>query len=694
MRPEILYPLFSDVSSIKGVGNRFAKILKNLGMEKISDLIWHFPYDIINRDIKESISAATVGEVCSLRVVVDRHLPAKTAKSPYRVICADASGEIELIFFKVYKDLILKNLPINKEVIISGKIEEFNGYKQMSHPDYILPADKISELPIKEPVYGLTAGITQKTIQKFIKEALAVVPQLPEWIDNSVLKRENWESFNKSLHTVHNPQSIGDIDDNSPAVRRLVYDELLAGQLALCLSRQSKQAQKGIIINGDKHLRTKVFKALPFNLTNAQIRVLREIGSDMASDKKMLRLLQGDVGSGKTIVAFFALLNAVEAGLQGALMTPTDILARQHYKKLLPLAELAGINIALMTGKDKPKDKQATYEKLASGDIDIIIGTHALFQDKVQFKNLGLVIIDEQHRFGVHQRLALSEKGKNADVLVMTATPIPRTLALTYYGDMDISVLDEKPDNRKPIVTAVTSVAKMNDVLTSVKNALNKGNKIYWVCPLVEESEALDFAAATERYDNLVKLFPAKVGLIHGKMKQEEKDAVMNEFAKPDGNIKILVATTVIEVGIDVPDANIIIIEQAERFGLAQLHQLRGRVGRGKEESFCLLLYSPNINRTSYERICVIKNTEDGFKIAEEDLKIRGFGEILGTKQSGLPDFKAAKFPTHTDLLNMAAKDARYILNQDPNLSSDRGKNLRTLLYLFDMDENIKNMGG
>lgn len=694
MRPQILYPLFSPADSVKGVGARYAKMLNGFGISKVMDFIWHFPHDVINRDIKESIAAAVVGEICSLRVRVCKHIIPSSSKSPYRVICEDASGEIELIFFKVYKDSVSAKLPLDKEVIISGKIEEFNGRKQMTHPDFILPADKAKELPLREPIYGLTAGIPQKTMQKFVREALNVVPTMPEWLDDSLLKREGWKSFNESLLSVHNPQNMADIDNNSSARRRLAYDELLAGQLALCLSRQTKQSRAGISVNGDKHLRTKVFKALPFTLTNAQIRVLKEIGKDMAADKKMLRLLQGDVGSGKTIVAFFSLLNAVEAGLQGALMTPTDILARQHYKKLQPLAELAGINIALITGKDKPKEKQATYEKLANGDINIIIGTHALFQNQVQFRQLGLVIIDEQHRFGVHQRLALSDKGKNADVLVMTATPIPRTLALTCYGDMDISVLDEKPENRKPITTAIVCTSKMKEVLASVKNATDKGGKIYWVCPLVEESETSDLSAATDRYNRLSKLFPSKVGLIHGKMKQKEKDAVMNEFAKPDGHIKILVATTVIEVGIDVPDANIVIIEQAERFGLAQLHQLRGRVGRGKEESYCLLLYSPNISRTAYERICVIKNTEDGFKIAEEDLKMRGFGEVLGTKQSGLPDFKAAKFPEHTDLLSIAAKNARYILNQDNNLSSDKNKNLRTLLYLFDMDENIKNLNG
>ncbi len=694
MRPQILYPLFSSVSSLKGVGTRYAKILNNFGITKVMDFIWHLPHEVINRDIKSSVASATVGEICSLRVTVDSHIPSPSPKAPYRVICSDDSGEICLIFFKVYKDSILSKLPLDAKVIISGKIEEFNGKKQMPHPDFILPLNKENELPLREPIYNLTAGISQKIMQKFVREALTFTPTMPEWLDTHLMKQENWKSFNESLLLAHNPQSTEDTDDNSPAHRRLAYDELLAGQLALCLSRKSKQAQKGISVIGDKRLRTKVFKSLPFALTNAQIRVLKEIGKDMASENKMLRLLQGDVGSGKTIVAFFALLNAVETGLQGALMAPTDILARQHYQKLLPLAQIAGVNIALITGKDKPKEKKTTYEQLASGEINIIIGTHALFQNQVQFKNLGLAIIDEQHRFGVHQRLALSEKGKNADVLVMTATPIPRTLALTYYGDMDVSVLDEKPMNRKPITTAIACTSKMREVLTSVKNAVDKNNKIYWVCPLVEESEASDLAAATDRYNRLSKIFPDKVGLIHGKMKQNEKDAVMNEFAKPDGKIKILIATTVIEVGIDVPDANIIIIEQAERFGLAQLHQLRGRVGRGKEESYCLLLYSPNISRTAYDRICVIKNTENGFKIAEEDLKIRGFGEVLGTKQSGLPDFKLAKFPEHSDLLNIAAKNARYIMQQDPDLSSENGKNLRTLLYLFDMDENIKNLNG
>lgn len=694
MRPQILYPLFASSASIPGIGPSYAKLLASFGKEKVIDFLWHLPHDIINRDFKNSIFQANAGEIVSLKVRVIEHKPAASSKSPYRVLCSDSSGEISLIFFKVYKKFIFEALPIGKEVVISGKIEEYNGKKQMPHPDFILPAHRANEIPIREPIYWLTTGITQKTVRKCTQFALGLLPTLPEWIDESLLKREGWAGFNESIKTVHNPRSLEDISVMSPFRRRLAYDELLAGQIALCLSRKTKQERKGISITGDKRLRSKIFKILPFSLTKAQVRVLQEISRDMSSDKKMLRLLQGDVGSGKTIVAFFALLNAVEAGLQGALMAPTDLLARQHYDKLVSLGEEAGISIALITGKDKIKDKQATYDKLVSGEINIVIGTHALFQNQVKFKNLGLVIIDEQHRFGVHQRLALSDKGNNADVLVMTATPIPRTLALTAYGDMDISILDEKPANRKPVKTAVLCCSKMKEVISSVANAINNGNKIYWVCPLVEESETSDLAAAVNRYEYISKLFPGKAGLIYGKMKQNEKDSVMNDFANPNGEIKILIATTVIEVGIDVPDANIMIIEQAERFGLAQLHQLRGRVGRGKQESYCLLLYSSNISRGAYERICVIRDTEDGFKIAEEDLRIRGFGEVLGTKQSGIPDFKLASFPAHADLLNIAARDARYILSKDETLSSARGTALKLLLSLFDVDGNLNNING
>ena len=685
MRPECLYGLFAPLTSLTGVGSRFAKLYAGLCGDKVVDLLYHLPVGIIDRKRKASLRQVISGQVITVKVEVCEHQVPPSRKVPYRVLCKDNTGEITLVFFHAYQDYLQKALPVGETRIISGKAEFFSGKLQMTHPDYIVPESQLAEIPEIEPIYPLTAGISGKMLVKSMRSALTKVITLPEWLDEALQKREKWPAWDKAIQAVHAPKTIADVEPNNPCRRRLAYDELLANQLALALTRNAQKRLAGREIKGTGKLREKVIACLPFALTNAQKRVGEEIRADMASKWRMLRLVQGDVGSGKTIVALLAMLTAVESGKQAALMAPTDILARQHYAGLKPLAEAVGVTISLLTGKDKPKEKAETIADLLSGKTDIVIGTHALFQNKVEFKDLSLIIIDEQHRFGVHQRLNLTQKGYLPDVLVMTATPIPRTLALTMYGDMDISKIDEMPPSRKPVKTTVIANNKIEDVISAVKRALDTGAKVYWVCPLIEESEASDMAAAEERYALLNALFPGRVGLVHGKLPPTEKDAVMTNFAH--GNLAVLVATTVIEVGVNVPEATVMIVEHAERFGLAQLHQLRGRVGRGSKESHCLLMYSAPLSETAKARLNIMRQTEDGFKIAEEDLRLRGAGEILGTRQSGMPEFKIADLAIHGDLLAIARKDASVIIETNPNLEGERGDALRTLLYLFSEDE-------
>lgn len=537
---------------------------------------------------------------------------------------------------------------------------------------------------------SLTAGLSGKILNKAVRIGIEKMPDLPDWQDPAMTKREGWPDFQSALKIIHCPQNEDDLKKIKAAKQRLAYDELLANQLALALVRRNMRRVAGRAIHGDGKIRKAVLDALPFSLTSAQIRVLKEINADMDSPLRMLRLVQGDVGSGKTMVALFAMLNAVEAGAQAALMAPTDILANQHFNSVSKIAVAAGVDVVLLTGRDKGKKRQEILNRIASGQAQIIIGTHALFSEDVVFKDLALTVVDEQHKFGVHQRLSLSEKGRSADMLVMTATPIPRTLALTYYGDMESSQIDELPPGRKPIATRVLPAARLDEVAAALNRALAEGNKVYWVCPLVEESEKIDLAAAQERFEYLNRQFAGRVGLVHGKMKGPEKDAVMQKFA---GNeLDILVATTVIEVGVDVPSATVMVIEHAERFGLAQLHQLRGRIGRGEKASTCLLLYANPLSQTAKARLTAMRETQDGFKIAEEDLTLRGAGEVLGTKQSGLQEFKIADLSVDRDLLTMARNDAKYIMNIDDSLSTERGKALRLLLYLFHKDEAVKTL--
>ena len=690
MRPEILYPLFADLSSLKGMGPKTLKYMENLlGGRRIIDLLFHLPSNIIDRSYRPKLQNAIAGKICTVKVKVVEHIPPRSRQHPYRVIVEDDTEQLTLIFFKVYADSILKNLPVGATKIISGKLEKFNNQLQMAHPDFILNEKDAAEIPEIEPVYPLTAGITNKMLEKFMAQALKKLPELPEWLDEQFIKEKDWPDFKNALLKAHRPNNINDLQPFTKERARLAYDELLANQLTLGIVREERKKVKGKSISGDGRLRQKIIEQLPFKLTEAQEKVLQEIYKDQASEYKMMRLLQGDVGSGKTIVALLAMLNVVETGGQAALMAPTEILAQQHFETIAPMTENIGVKVALLTGKTKTKERKQILADLADGKIDIIIGTHALFQNEVVYHNLNLAIVDEQHRFGVQQRLKLSQKGINVDVLVMTATPIPRTLVLSAYGDMDCSIIDKLPEGRKPVDTRVIPLSKLPDVVQGLKKQINDGIMAYWVCPLVEESEKSDLAAAEARFADLRQIFGDKIGLVHGKMKEAEKNEVMNRFKC--GELRLLVATTVIEVGVNVPQATLMIIEHAERFGLAQLHQLRGRVKRGNRQAICLLMYGGHLSETAFERLNIMKQTEDGFVIAEKDLELRGGGEILGTRQSGLEDFHLADMDYHRHLLLIAHKDTQLIINKDKLLQSKRGQALRTLLYLFDKDESVQN---
>ena len=699
MRPHILTPLFADLKDLQGIGPRLQKLLKRLlapharqGEAKIVDLLFHFPVSLIDRRARPKIAQAVPGQIATMAVEVVEHRPPPRGQRrvPYRVVCSDDTGSIELVFFHAKADYLEKQLPVGGTRIISGRVEEYGGRLQMPHPDHILSEAELATLPLLEPVYPLTAGLSAKVARKAAVQAVERLPDLPEWQDPAWLAQQHWASFRDSVRAAHAPQSEEDLLPSSPAHRRLAFDELLANQLALALVRRRLRKAAGRVLKGDGAVRRKILRNLPFELTRSQSHVMDEIEADMAEPARMLRLLQGDVGSGKTVVALLTMAIAIEAGAQAALMAPTELLARQHLNTLLEIAGPAGIRVALLTGREKGKTRSETLDALAQGDIDILIGTHALFQEGVDFKDLAVAVIDEQHRFGVHQRLALQAKSAAAgiDVLVMTATPIPRTLLLTHYGDMEVSKLLEKPAGRKPVATRAMPVDRLNEILDRLEAALASGAQVYWVCPLVEESDALDATAAEERYAALKARFGDRVALVHGQMSGKDKDTAMNAFA--NGDVSILVATTVIEVGVDVPNATIMVIEHAERFGLAQLHQLRGRVGRGAEQSACILMYKPPLTETARARLNALRESEDGFKIAEDDLRLRGGGEVLGTRQSGMPEFRVASLPRDEDLLGAARDDARLILTNDPELSGARGEALRVLLYLFERDEAVR----
>ncbi|MES1990511.1 MAG: ATP-dependent DNA helicase RecG [Pseudomonadota bacterium] len=691
MRPEILFPLFAPLRSLPGIGPKLDGLVGKFVGTKVVDLCWHLPVGLVDRRKRPKIADIQDGEIVTVEVRIGLHIMPRLKKLPYRVHVSDDTGEMQLVFFNPHGDWLTKTLPEGAVRIVSGKVEFYQGQPQMSHPDHVVAPEDIASLPLIEAIYPLTAGITLKPLQKAVKAAVERAPDLPEWQDGPWLKAQHWADWHTSLQAVHAPESSGALDPHDAPRARLAFDELLANQLALGIVRLRMRKLPGRVIRGDGRLRKKVMAALPFALTNAQVAALEDIYADMSSEHRMLRLLQGDVGSGKTVVALLAMLNAVEAGVQAAMMAPTEILARQHYASLVPLCEAAGVRLELLTGREKGKKRNDILDALADGSIDILVGTHALFQDDVMFNALGVAIVDEQHRFGVHQRLKLQSKGGvGTDVLVMTATPIPRTLTLTAYGDMDVSKLYEKPAGRKPVDTRAMPLDRLEDVIGSLHRALENGAQVYWVCPLVEESDVIDAAAAEDRYAYLRGIFGERVGLVHGRMKAVEKDTAMARFES--GETRILVATTVIEVGVNVPTATIMVIEHAERFGLAQLHQLRGRVGRGADKSSCLLLYQTPLGETATARIKIMRETEDGFRIAEEDLRLRGAGELLGTRQSGLPNFRMADLSVHSDLLAAAYDDARMILQRDPELETSRGQALRVLLYLFECDDAIRNL--
>ncbi len=687
-RPEILFPLFASLETLDGVGPKTAKALGPLGIEKPKDFLFLLPHTGVDRGRKASIRDVVAPATVTVEVEVGLHLPPKQKGRPYRILVRDAQLEFQLVFFHAREPYLRDLLPTGQRRVVSGKIEIFDGIGQMVHPDHVLRLEEAASLPVFEPVYPLTAGVTQKLVAKGIDSTLTRTPDLPEWIDGPLKTQQGWPDWRAALGMIHAPDGVAALSIDSPARARLAYDELFAHQLTLALARSALRKGKGRSSLGDGQLQAKVLTALPYQPTGAQQRAAAEIALDMQSPLRMNRLLQGDVGSGKTLVAFLALLVAVEAGGQGVMMAPTEILARQHYEGLRPLAESAGVKLDMLSGRDRGAERAGKLADLAEGRMHILVGTHAVFQKDVHFHDLRLAVVDEQHRFGVAQRMELGAKGQAVDVLVMTATPIPRSLALASYGDMDISILDEKPAGRKPIRTALISDTRMEEVVGHLSKALGEGRQAYWVCPLVEDSEVLDYASAEARFAALRANFGDAVGLVHGQMPPAEKDAAMARFQS--GQTKVLVATTVIEVGVNVPNASIMVIERAEIFGLAQLHQLRGRVGRGTAESTCLLLYHAPLGATGERRLKVIRDTEDGFRISEEDLAMRGAGDLIGHAQSGLPRFRMADLERQAGLMAIAQSDARRLLGDDPALASPRGKAARLLLWLLDQDRAIK----
>lgn len=683
-RSAVLFPLFSSSSTLSGVGPALFKVLSAWVGTRVLDLLFHAPVSIIDRRAIPPLTQAQAGQIITAVVTAQYYdTPPKYSKRPIKIFCQNDTGELEIVYFNASASYVTKYFPIGVPVVVSGRVDRFTSTLQMAHPDYVGSISQLETIKKVGAVYPLTHGITLKTISKVISQALKLAPDLPEWIDHALLQQHGWPQWKQALQQLHQPATMDDVSLVSKPRERLAFDELFANQLTLGLSRRKFQANRGIAQQGNGKFRNALLASLPFKLTASQQKVTQAIIADMAAPKRMMRLLQGDVGSGKTLVALIAMLNAIESGHQAALMAPTELLARQHFinlNRMVKEADLA-ISIELFIGKDKAAERKEKLARLASGEVRLAIGTHALFQDEVMFQDLSLVVIDEQHRFGVKQRAELARKGKLADILYMTATPIPRTLTMTFYGDMEVSLLTEKPPGRTPIDTRVLPAERFEEVLERLK-AVIETSKIYWICPLIDESEKSDLAAAEERFELFCQLFGKdKVGLIHGKMKPPAREQTMQNFA--EGQIRLLVATTVIEVGVDVPDATIMVIEHAERFGLAQLHQLRGRVGRGALSSSCLLLYGTQLGETGRARLGILRETEDGFRIAEEDLLLRGSGDLLGLKQSGLPEFKFADLKAHGQLLLEARRKVQDILARNPHLEGQEGENLHLLLQLM-----------
>ncbi|MGI9436682.1 MAG: ATP-dependent DNA helicase RecG [Geminicoccaceae bacterium] len=680
--------LFATVDSLKGIGPRITDTLGRLLVPRADrparciDLLMHLPHGLIDHHLTADASHLVEGERATLDLTVQAHKPPFKRRHPYRINCSIGNDAVQLVFFQGRQAYLAEQFPLQSRRIVSGTVTRYGKTWQIVHPDLVTTPDALDKTQWLQPVYPSTQGLHQRTLGRAIQTALETLPELPEWQDPDWLKRQDWPSFCDALRQLHCPQEPSDIDASSNARERLAYDELLTTQLSLSLNRERGIEEAGRSLRGRLDLRRSMIEALPFGLTAGQERAVIDIDADMAKTDRMLRLLQGDVGSGKTVVAALAMLRAIEAGTQAALMAPTDLLARQHAVSVADLLSPAGVVTGLLTGRERGAERRRLLDRLRSGELQAVIGTHALFQDDVVFADLGLAVIDEQHRFGVDQRMELAEKGPHADILVLTATPIPRTLVLTFYGDIAMSELREKPAGRKPIATRALPQSKLDDVVEAVGRAIDHGEQIYWVCPLVTPSEDLDLVAAEERYRSLHESFGDRVGLVHGQMPPGGKDAAMAAFSR--GDIRLLIATTVIEVGVDVPEASVMVIEHAERFGLAQLHQLRGRVGRGERSSSCLLIYAEPLGNLARARLDVMRRSEDGFLIAEEDLRLRGPGEVLGTRQSGLPSFRLADLSVHAGLLAAARDDAKLILNRDPDLQSPRGKSLRLLLDLFE----------
>ncbi len=688
-RPEVLWPLFGALTVLDGIGPKLEGVLAKSGIEKPRDLLFTLPHSGVDRRRRRSIREVTAPAMATVEVSVGSHQPPTARGRPYKVFVHDAETEFQLVFFHAQPDFLRRQLPTGQRRVVSGKVELFDGMAQMVHPDHMLPPEEAAEIPDFEPVYPLPGGIAAKTMARAARSALGLAPELTEWIDPGLLAREGWPGWHAALAEGHGPDGAEALSPHAPGRQRLAYDELFAHQITLALARAKVRRGKGRESHGTGALQAKVLGSLPYAPTGAQTRAIAEIAEDMGKPFRMSRLLQGDVGAGKTLVAFMALLIAVEAGGQGVLMAPTEILARQHLAGLQPLAEAAGVRLDILTGRDKGAERAEKLKALMDGEIAILVGTHAVFQKDVAFADLRLAVVDEQHRFGVAQRMELASKGQGADVLVMTATPIPRSLALAQYGDMDVSVLDEKPPGRKPVSTALVSAGRMAEVVEHLRKAVAEGHQAYWVCPLVEESEVSELTAAEDRFQKLrAELGEGVVGLVHGQLPPTEKDAAMAAFVA--GETKVLVATTVIEVGVDVPNASIMVIERAESFGLAQLHQLRGRVGRGAAQSTCLLMYQPPLTESGQRRLEILRETEDGFRISEEDLAMRGAGDVIGTAQSGLPRFRIADLERQAGLMGMAQSDARKLLLNDPDLVSDRGRAARVLLWLMEQDRAIR----
>ena len=690
-RPTSLYRLFASTSSLPGIGPKLAGIIEKRIGGHLIDIMRHLPVGLNDRRARPSVDQAEDGQLATFEILIlTADIPPAKTNRPARITAETKGGRLELVFFRARADWLRQSLPIGERRVVSGRVERFQGRLQMAHPDFITPIEKASNIPDIEPIYPLTAGLSARILRKAILASLKALPDLEEWIDAQTLHRHSWPSHKQAFGQVHHPKEDTDLLASSPARSRLAYDELLANQFALALlRRQTHNAEDGTGLPGTGALTQALLAALPFAPTAAQTRVIGEIKADQMADMRMLRLLQGDVGSGKTFVALMAMLHALESGMQAALLAPTEILARQHHASLTALLKHMQIEPELLLGATKSKARKDIVEKLASGSCRIVIGTHALLTDDIQFAKLGLAVVDEQHRFGVRQRLVLGQKGDGCDVLVMTATPIPRTLAMTAYGDLQVSRLDEKPKGRQEISTAVISGERIAEIIERLRQAIASQQRAYWICPLVEETDKLDVAAAEDRHRQLQAILPdIQIGLVHGRMKTDEREAEMAAFK--DGRSQILVATTVIEVGVDVPEASIIIIEHAERFGLAQLHQLRGRVGRGAAKSACILIYQGPLSEAAQARLKIMRATNDGFIIAEEDLRLRGPGEVLGQRQSGLPEFCLADLALHADLLPLACQQAEAILEKGLRLDAPEMQPYVTLLSLFERDNAVR----